>query len=117
MNIPEQPGIAKPVNNYLVWSIISLVITVITCCMCYTLPALATAIVATVFSTKVNGALNAGNLEGAQQASKNAKLWNQITAGLFLAGLALWIAMFFVQGGLAGQQEAMEQIRRALEQR
>lgn len=117
MNIPEQPGLAKPVNNYLAWSIISLVITVITCCLCYTIPAMATAIVAIVFSTKVNSALNAGDLQAAQQASKNAKLWNQVTAGLFLAGLALWIVMFFVQGGLAGQQEAMEQLRRALEQR
>lgn len=117
MNIPEQPGLAKPVNNYLVWSIVSLVITVITCCLCYTIPAMATAIVAIVFSTKVNSALNAGDLQAAQQASKNAKLWNQVTAGLFLAGLALWIVMFFVQGGLAGQQEAMEQLRRALEQR
>lgn len=109
-------GGGQPVSNYMVWSIISLVITVITCCLCYTIPALGTAIVATVFSSKVNGALNAGDFGAAQQASRNAKLWNLITLGLFVAGLAVWIIMFFVSGGMAAQQEAIEELRKVLEQ-
>lgn len=114
MNSLEQPA-GQPVNNYLAWSIISLVITLFTCCLCYTIPALGTAIVALVFSTKANSALKAGDFAAAQAASRNAKLWNQITLGLFLAGIALWCVMFFVSGGMAGQHEAMERFREALE--
>lgn len=114
MNTLEQPA-GQPINNYLVWSIISLVITLFTCCLCYTIPSLATAIVALVFSTKVNGAVKAEDFQAAQAASRNAKLWNQITLGLFLAGIALWCVMFFANGGMAAQHEAMEQLRRALE--
>lgn len=114
MNTLEQPA-GRPVNNYLVWSIISLIITLFTCCLCYTIPALGTSIVALVFSTKVNGALKAGDFAAAEAASRNAKLWNLITLGLFVAGIALWCVMFFVGGGMAGQEEAMERLREALE--
>jgi hypothetical protein len=116
MNSPEHtPGGPTP-PNYLVWSIVSLVITVITCCFCYTIPSMVTAIVALVFSTKVNSSAMAGDFVGAQQASKNAKLWNWVTLGLFLAGIALMIVMFFVGGGMEAQKEQMETLRKILEQ-
>ncbi len=116
MSYQPSEGAAQPVNNYMVWSIISLVITVITCCLCFTIPSIATAIVALVFSSKVNGALNRSDFAGAQQSSRMAKLWNQITLGVFAVGLALWLVSFFMQGGIAGQQKAMEEIKQMLEQ-
>lgn len=114
MNAYEQPA-SKPVNNYLAWSIISLVITLLTCCLCWTIPSLATAIVALVFSTKVNGAIRAGDFTAAEAASRNAKLWNMITLGLFVAGIIVWCLMFFLGGGMAGQEESMQRLREALE--
>lgn len=103
-------------QNYMVWSIISLVLTFATCCLCYTIPALGTAIVALVFSIKVNGALNAGDAQGAQKASKNAKLWNLITLGLFALGVVIWLIAFFAMGGMEGQQEQMEMLQKILDQ-
>lgn len=103
-------------QNYMVWSIISLVLTFATCCLCYTIPALGTAIVALVFSIKVNSALNAGDAQGAQGASKNAKLWNLITLGLFGLGVIVWLVAFFAMGGLDGQQEQMEMLQKILDQ-
>lgn len=114
MNSFEQPA-SQPVNNYLAWSIISLVITLFTCCLCWTIPSLGTAITSLVFSTKVNGAIKAGDFRAAEAASRNAKLWNMITLGLFLAGIIIWCVMFFAGGGMAGQEEAMERLREALE--
>lgn len=108
--------ITRAPQNYMVWSIISLVVTFATCCLCYTIPALGTAIVALVFSVKVNSALNAGDAQGAQGASKNAKLWNLITLGLFLLGAIIWLVMFFAMGGMEGQQEQMELLQKILEQ-
>lgn len=115
----SQPQIetSQAPNNYLVWSIISVVLTFLTCCFCYTVPSIATAIVALVFSTKVNSAVNMGDTAGAQQASKNAKLWNMVTAGLFAAGILFWIVMFFVAGGMDAQREQWEQVQKILEQR
>ena len=116
MNTPEPTGITPTPPNYMVWSILSVVMTVITCCFCYTIPSLITAIVALVFSSKVTSSANAGNMAGAQQASKNAKLVNLITIGLFVAGVALWIVMFFASGGIEAQQEQMEMFRKLMEQ-
>lgn len=114
----QPPADYRPTpNNYMAWSIISLVVSLMTCCLCYTLPTIAVATVALVFSIKVNNAKNAGDHDGAEQASKNAKLWNMIAAGVFAAGLLLWVAMFFSQGGMEGQRERMEQIQKLLEQR
>ena len=96
-------------------SIISLIITVITV-VSASHSFDRHAIVALVFSSKVNGALNRSDFAAAQQSSRMAKLWNQITLGVFAAGLALWLVSFFMQGGIAGQQKAMEEIKQMLEQ-
>lgn len=114
MNSPEQPA-GKPVDNHLAWSIVSLVVTFFTCCMCYTLPSLGTAITALVFSTKVNSALTQGDLGAAEAASRNARLFNMITLGLLIGGIAVWCVIFFIGGGMAGQQEMLEEVRRAME--
>jgi uncharacterized membrane-anchored protein len=116
MNTLEQTPSGSTPPNYLVWSIVSLVITVLTCCFCYTIPSMVTAIVALVFSTKVNSSATAGDFVGAQQASRNAKLWNWVTLGLFLAGVTLWIIIFFASGGIEAQREQMETLRKVLEQ-
>ena len=83
-----QPVGARPENvpNYLVQAIL----VTLFCC-------LPMGIVAIVFAAQVNGKLQAGDHEGALQASSTAKLWCWISfgSGLVLAGIYL---LFF--GGM-----------------
>jgi hypothetical protein len=76
------------VPNYLVFAIL----TTVLCC----LPA---GIAAIVYAAQVNGKLQAGDIAGAQAASKNAKMWCWIAAGAGVAvgliyGLAIGVAGF-----------------------
>jgi hypothetical protein len=68
------------VPNYLVWSIL----VTLFCC----LPA---GIVSIVYAAQVNGKLQAGDIAGAQEASKNAKTWCWVSAGVGLGITLLYI--------------------------
>ena len=104
MNMPP-PVTAQPVPNYLAWSIISTILGFCLCC-----PALITGIVAIVFSTQVNSRLNAGDREGAMQASNNAKIWCWVTTGLAIVGLLINIYVLST-GGMEQYMQMMEQIQ------
>jgi hypothetical protein len=67
------------VPNYLVFAIL---VTVL-CCLPAGIPAI-------VYAAQVNGKLQAGDIAGAQLASKNAKMWCMISAGVGLAVGILW---------------------------
>jgi len=71
---------AAAVPNYLVFAILATVF----CC-------LPTGIAAIIYAAQVNTKLQAGDIAGAQQASKNAKMWVLISVG---AGLLLMCAYF-----------------------
>ncbi len=77
-HVPMQAtGVVAPiirVPNYLVFAVLATVF----CC-------LPTGIVAIVYAAQVNGKLQAGDLAGAQKASKSAKIWCWIS----VAGTAL----------------------------
>lgn len=81
------PGTTVP--NYLVFAILSTVF----CC-------LPSGIAAIVYAAQVNGKLQAGDLAGAQAASRNAKLWCLISVGLGLGLMLLWV-MLMMAGILA----------------
>jgi len=90
---PAQPGMPGPtagpvpggyaptpsVENYLVFAILATVL----CC----LPA---GIVAIVYASQVNSKAQSGDMAGALEASKNAKLWCWISAGTGLAVGVIW---------------------------
>jgi hypothetical protein len=67
------------VPNYLVFAIL----VTILCCPPAGIPAI-------VYAAQVNGKLQAGDIAGAQLASKNAKMWCIISAGVGLAVGVLW---------------------------
>lgn len=67
----------KPVSNYLVFAIL----TTVCCCVPFGLPAV-------YFAGKVNGYVAAGDMAGAEAASKNAKTWCFVALGV---GIAAWI--------------------------
>jgi hypothetical protein len=82
------PGATVP--NYLVFAILATVF----CCLPAGIPAI-------VYAAQVNGKLQAGDLAGAQAASKNAKMWCLISLGLGLAVVVLYGILVMV-GVLTG---------------
>ena len=85
------PGATVP--NYLVFAIL----TTVFCCLPTGIPAI-------VFAAQVNGKLQAGDIAGAQAASKNAKMWCWISFGLGL-GVGL-LYMLIIGVGLIRQMGA-----------
>src|SRR5688572_7554755 len=90
-NWTPPPTNSAPANipNYLVFAIL----TTIFCC----LPA---GVVSIVYAAQVNGKVQAGDIAGAMEASKNAKLWAMIGAGVGIAGIAIYIIFMVILGGL-----------------
>ena len=83
------PAVSVP--NYLVFAILATVF----CCLPAGIPAI-------VFAAQVNGKLQAGDVAGAQVASKNAKMWSLVSLGLGLGAIVIWgmLAMLGVISGL-----------------
>jgi len=88
----QATGVVLPpgatVQNYLVFAILATVF----CCLPAGIPAI-------VYAAQVNSKLQAGDLAGAQLASKNAKLWCLISLGLGLGIMGLY-AMLIAMGML-----------------
>ena len=86
---PLPPNAPANIPNYLVFAIL----TTVFCC----LPA---GVVSIVYAAQVNGKVQAGDIAGAMEASKNAKLWAMISAGVGVAVIALYIIFIVIMGGL-----------------
>ena len=82
---PASSGTPTTVPNYLVPAIISLF-----CCW-------PLAIVAIIFAAQVNGKVAAGDIQGAMDASKKAKLFSYISIGLGL-GIGIIYAILMLLG-------------------
>lgn len=89
------PGAAAPgsIPNYLVQSIL------VTLCCCVPF-----GIVAIVFAAQVNSKLASGDVNGAMQSSRNAKMWVWIAFGTGLLAMAIWA----LTGGMAMMQGIRE---------
>jgi hypothetical protein len=83
---PASPGGSATVPNYLVPAIIS-----IFCCWPLAIPAI-------IFATQVNGKAQAGDIAGAQEASKKAKMFSFLAIGLGAAGILIYVIMVLVLG-------------------
>lgn len=101
-----------PVPNYMVWSIVSTIVAFCVCCVIGAVPG----IVAIVFSSKVNSALERGDFAEAQRASATAKLWCWITTGLIAFGILLNI-ISLATGGMARYTEQLQQLQQQSQQR
>jgi hypothetical protein len=98
---PTAPPAHAPVPNHLAWAIISTVLATCLCC-----PLGLVGIVAIVFSSKVNGLLARGDIEGARRASANAKTWCWVATALAIIG----ILYGFYAVSTGQYQEMFEQI-------
>jgi hypothetical protein len=86
---PPAPGTTTSVPNYLVPAIISAV-----CCF-------PLGIISIVFAAQVNGKVAAGDIPGAMQASKLAKILSFVFIGLALLGWGGYLIIWVVIGGAA----------------
>lgn len=87
---PPPVSSATAVPNYLVPAIL----VTLFCC----LPG---GIVSIVYASQVNGKIAAGDIAGAQAASKNAKMWTMISAGVGVVFFLGIIILNVLVGGLA----------------
>jgi hypothetical protein len=82
------------IPNYLVQAIL------VTLCCC-----LPFGIVAIVYAAQVNSKLEAGDIAGAQESSRNAKMWCWIGFGCGLLAVLIWMGLFGI-GALQQIQNA-----------
>lgn len=87
------PAAGGPVESYLTAAIL----VTLCCCVPFGIPAI-------VFAAGVNGKVATGDLAGAREASRKARMWVWISFG---SGLAFWLIymLFAVIAGLTGAIE------------
>lgn len=86
---PPPSGTHDKVPNYLVPAIISAI-----CCF-------PLGIIGVIFAAQVNGKVAAGDIAGAMDASKKAKLFSYIFLGLAIVGWGGYFLFWLVIGGLS----------------
>lgn len=89
---PPPGGAPASVPNYLIPAILS-----IFCCW-------PLSIVAIIFATQVNGKVASGDIQGAMDASKKAKLFSFLAIGLGLAAILIYIVITVLTVGLGAMQ-------------
>ena len=88
---PPPPGTSMPagaaptIQNYLVQSIL------VTLCCC--VPA---GIVAIVFAAQVNSKLAAGDMAGAQESARLAKIWSWVGFGIGAVGIGIYATLAII---------------------
>jgi hypothetical protein len=92
--LQQAPSASSPpteqVSSHLAWAIVVTVLGTLCCCL-----PLPFGIPAIVYASQVNGKVAAGDLVGAREASRKAKLWSWVTFWVWLALFVLY-ALFWI---------------------
>ena len=107
-NNQENTFVPQP-NDYKVWSIVNLVVSILFCCQCLSIASLVLSIIALMKSNDVNKYNMMGESSAilAQDASKTAKTLNIISSILLAVNFAIDIVYMLIWG-IAGIAEAMQ---------
>ena len=85
--VTQQP--AANIPNYLIFAIL----VTIFCCLPFGIPAI-------VFAAQVNSKIASGDVDGATESSRKAKMWCWISFGAGLCVVVIWILLALI-GGLS----------------
>lgn len=111
---PAPPS--SPVPTYLAWSITVTVLCFFSCCiLCYSLPGIATGVVAIVFASRVNGLLDRGDAIGARRASDTARIWCWVTTAILVLSVVVFFVSLWMMGGVEGYMMQIEELQRQIE--
>jgi hypothetical protein len=91
---PPPLNASAPIPNNMVMAIIATVISLLFCCLPH-------GAVALIFATQVNKKAEAGDIQGAQNAAKQAKMWSWISIIVSVVWLVVAI-VFGVLGAVLG---------------
>lgn len=91
---PPPAGGSATVPNYMVPAIIS-----IFCCWPLAIPAI-------IFAAQVNNKVAAGDVAGAQDSSKKAKMFAFIAIGLGVLGILIYVIMLVLGVGLSAMSNS-----------
>lgn len=83
---PPPPPATPPPNNNLVLAIIATVISVMFCCIPH-------GVVSLIFATQVNKKASAGDMQGALNSARQAKVWAFVSIALAVIGLVIAIIL------------------------
>ena len=86
---PPAGEASATVPNYMVPAIIS-----IFCCWPLAIPAI-------IFASQVNNKVQAGDVAGAQESSKKAKMFSFIAIGIGVVGILIYVIMMVLGVGLS----------------
>lgn len=89
--IPGQPTNEQPPQNGTVYLIFSILATIL-CCLPLGIPAI-------VYAAQIDGKLRAGDIIGATQSAKLAKIWTIVAAASGLLFIILYVLFVFVFAG------------------
>lgn len=88
IHVPDVP-------NYLIQSVLLVFFSTVLCCFtCISIIALPFAIVALIYSSQVNTKLKLGNIEGAMDYSRKAKIWCWVSFSILLCCIILMVLYF-----------------------
>lgn len=103
---PPYSAPRQDIANHLAWTIVATVLAVCFCC-----PLGLLGIVGIVYSTQVNNKLAAGDIDGAQQASRNAKTWAIVATVLAVLGVLISGGMIMSMGGIEGYLQWLQSMQ------
>ena len=94
---PPPVGAQTPVPNNMVIAIIAAVVSFLMCCLPH-------GVISVIFASQVNKKAAAGDIAGATQAAKNAKLWAIIS----IAVSVVWLIIGFAFGLIGGIMSSIQ---------
>lgn len=93
----QQENPQTPPPNYLVWAIL----TTILCCLPF-------GIVSIIYAAQVNSKWMAGDYTGAQNSSKNAKIWAWVSFGVGILAVVTWFVLVALGIAVGGFMDAFD---------